>query len=92
MNDIIHLYVSQRLACSKQVAYTRHGADTKFTEDPAKVSCRNCARRASGLTDVQRQEIWDNANERSDVFWRSPWEKAAKQTSKIAQPESSSAA
>ncbi len=45
----------------------------RYTIEPEKASCHECARQADGLTAQQRDEIWENANERMSKFKRSPW-------------------
>jgi hypothetical protein len=56
------------IACGRNVSMP-----SQYTNDPAKSSCHECAREAEGLTAQQRNEIWDNANERMEKFKRSPW-------------------
>jgi hypothetical protein len=45
----------------------------RYTIEPEKASCYECARLAEELTPVQRDEIWQNTNERMGKFKRSPW-------------------
>ena len=47
----LHLYVNTRLGCGKKVAYTRFGADTRFTGEIDKASCHRCAKNAVGITE-----------------------------------------
>lgn len=53
-------------------------ATTRYTTDPLKCSCRKCSREAQGMTDDQREEAWQNANERLESEATSPWVKAQK--------------
>jgi len=56
------------IQCGKMVH-----SGSKWTEDPAKASCHECARLAEGLTPEQRTEIWENANDRMGRNRRNPW-------------------
>ena len=57
-----------KIACGRGVRYPR-----EYTSDYRKASCYDCARWAEGLSAVQRDEIWQNANERMNAYRGSPW-------------------
>jgi hypothetical protein len=46
----------------------------RYTIDPAKASCHDCARKAEELTPHQRDVIWWNANDRMRTTKKSPWQ------------------
>lgn len=62
---------------------------TRVSERFSEVTCRKCATNTPDLSEEQRQELWDQANERLDSFKTSPWqaqrnreERAAKQATR----------
>lgn len=60
-------YNQAQIACGRK-CYTG-----EYSQDWRKVSCYKCARNASGITDAQREYIWDSANERLDKYKKSPF-------------------
>ena len=57
-----------RIACGRSV-----GVGQRFSPEWRKVSCYDCARCSGGLDEIQRNHIWQNANERLGKDKRSPW-------------------
>ena len=68
-----HAFTPPRIACGRAV-FSRE----QYTEDKERISCYECARQASDLTTEQRDNAWQNANERLGTFRRSPWEDQVK--------------
>jgi hypothetical protein len=71
----------KRIACG--TAVNLRGAP-RYTIEPGRASCFKCATQANGITDEQRQDIWDNANERINAFREAPWVKAKRKAEKLA--------
>jgi hypothetical protein len=59
----------------------------RYTIEPEKASCHECARQADDLTPQQRDTIWENANDRTNKNKRSPWaDQVASQAKATATP------
>ena len=80
-----HLYVRREggpalIACGVGVVHP-----WQYTDRFLKCSCKRCAKFAPGLSDEQRTEIWQNANDRLGKESLSPWERAARKKAKAAE-------
>lgn len=79
---IRHLYVRHEgrpatIACGKMVSRPE-----QYTDEVVKANCKRCAKDAPGLTEDQREEIWQNANDRRGSNAISPWERAKKKAAR----------
>lgn len=69
----------------KVIACGKRAGLGSFSEDPRQVSCYDCARSAEGISDEDRDEIWENTNERLNKFKKSPWADVLKAKREAAQ-------